>query len=185
MLYFLKFKDLTCNFCAFSHFLFYFSVSFYSIWIKIIWKFRKNVGLHAYRLGSVLNRSWTGLRTAIFSGLSQKFWEDWDCWSAWTGYSPVRFSVPFRSYEPVLEALLSAVVFFIIIIRALGPYWEWKTGVFLAFCLTLCRFLRCSFLIFVLTAREILCLFKGAFPHALDIIAISASSWAKRGYALV
>jgi hypothetical protein len=56
MLYFLKFKGLTCNFCAFSHFI-YFSVSFYPIWIKIISKFRENVGLHAYHLGSVLNRS--------------------------------------------------------------------------------------------------------------------------------
>ena len=96
----------------FFSFFFYFSVSFYPIWMKIIWKFRKNVGLHAYRLGLVLNRSWTGLRTAIFSGLSQKFWEDRDRWSAWTGYSPVRFLVPFQSYEPDLEALLSAVVFF-------------------------------------------------------------------------
>ena len=104
MLYFLKFKILTCNFCAFSHF-FYFSVSFYPIWMEILSKFRENVGLQAYHLGSVLNRSWTGLRTAVFSGLSQKNWEDRDRWSAWTGYSPVRFSVPFRSYEPDLEAL--------------------------------------------------------------------------------
>ena len=104
MLYFLKFKDLTCNFCAFSHFI-YFSVSFYPIWMKILSKFRENVGLQAYRLGLVLNRSWTGLRIAVFSGLSQKNWEDRDHWSAWTGYSPVRFSVPFRSYEPDLEAL--------------------------------------------------------------------------------
>ena len=29
MLYFLKFKDLTCNFCTFSWFFYYFSVSFY------------------------------------------------------------------------------------------------------------------------------------------------------------
>ena len=106
MLYFLKFKDLTCNFCAFSRF-FYFSVSFYPICMKILSKFRENVGLQAYRLGSVLNRSWTGLRTAVFSGLSQKNWEDRDRWSAWTGYSPVRFSVPFRSYKPDLEALLT------------------------------------------------------------------------------
>ena len=104
MLYFLKFKDLTCNFCAFSR-SFYFLVSFYPIWMKILSKFRENVGLQAYRLGSVLNWSWTSLRTAVFSGLSQKNWEDRDCWSAWTGYSPVRFSVPFRSYEPDLEAL--------------------------------------------------------------------------------
>ena len=86
-------------------FFFYFSVSFYPIWIKFLSKFRENVGLQAYRLGSVLNRSWTSLRTAVFSGVSQKNWEDRDCWSAWTGYSPVRFSVPFRSYEPDLEAL--------------------------------------------------------------------------------
>ena len=52
MLYFLKFEDLTCNFCAFSCFI-YFSVSFYPIWIKIISKFRENVGLHFYRLGLV------------------------------------------------------------------------------------------------------------------------------------
>ena len=104
MLYFLKFKDLTCNFCAFSRF-FYFSVSFYPIWMKLLSKFRENVGLQAYYLGLVLNQSWTGLRTAVFSGLSQKNWEVRDCWSAWTGYSPVRFSVPFRSYEPDLEAL--------------------------------------------------------------------------------
>ena len=104
MLYFLKFKDLTCNFCAFSRF-FYFSVSFYPIWMKILSKFRENVGIQAHRLGLVLNRSWTGLRTAVFSGLSQKNWEDQDRWSAWTGYSPVWFSVPFQSYEPDLEAL--------------------------------------------------------------------------------
>ena len=78
---------------------------FYPIWMKFLSKFRENVGLQAYRLGSVLNRSWTGLRTTVFSGLSQKNWEDRDCWSAWTGYSPVRFSVPFRSYKPDLEAL--------------------------------------------------------------------------------
>ena len=84
---------------------FYFSVSFYLIWMKILWKFRENVGLQAYRLGLVLNRSWTGLRTVVFSSLSQKNWEDRDCWSAWTSYSPVRFLVPFRSYEPDLEAL--------------------------------------------------------------------------------
>ena len=35
----------------FFSFFFYFSVSFYPIWIKIISKFRENVGLHAYRLG--------------------------------------------------------------------------------------------------------------------------------------
>ena len=101
MLYFLKFKDLTCNFCAFSLFFFYFLVSFYPIWMKILSKFRENVGLQAYHLGLVLNRSWT----AVFSGLSQKNWEAQDRWSAWTGYSLVRFSVPFWSYEPGLEAL--------------------------------------------------------------------------------
>ena len=84
---------------------YYFSVSFYPIWMKFLSKFRENVGLQAYCLGLVLNRSWTGLRTAVFSGLSQKNWEDRDCWSAWTGYSLVRFSVPFWSYEPDLEAL--------------------------------------------------------------------------------
>ena len=83
----------------------YFSVSFYPIWVKIISEFRENVGLHAYHLCLVLNQSWTGLRTAVFFGLSQKNWEDRDHWSAWTGYSPVWFSVPFRSYEPDLEAL--------------------------------------------------------------------------------
>ena len=88
-----------CNFCAFSRFL-YFSVSFYPIWIKNLSKFRENVGLHAYRLVLVLNQSWTGL----FQSFS-KNWEDWDCWSAWTSYSPVQFLVPFRSYEPDLEAL--------------------------------------------------------------------------------
>ena len=66
----------------------------------------KNVGLHAYRLGLVLNRSWTSLRTVVFSGLSQKNWEDRDHWSTWTGYSLVWFSVPFQFYEPDLEALL-------------------------------------------------------------------------------
>ena len=75
---------------------------------EILSKFRENVGLQAYRLGSVLNRSWTGLRTAVFFGLSQKNWEDRDRWSAWTGYSLVRFSVPFRSYEPDLETLSTA-----------------------------------------------------------------------------
>ena len=75
--------------------------------MKFLSKFRENVGLQAYRLGSVLNRSWTGLRTAVFSGLSQKNWEDRDCWSTWTGYSPVWFSVPFQSYKPDLEALLT------------------------------------------------------------------------------
>ena len=46
--------------------------------LKILSKFRENVGLQAYCLGSVLNWSWTGLRTAVFSGpsLSQKNWED-------------------------------------------------------------------------------------------------------------
>ena len=36
---------------------FYFSVSFYPIWMKNLSKFRENVGLQAYRLGLVLNRS--------------------------------------------------------------------------------------------------------------------------------
>ena len=99
-------KIWRATFALFLVFL-YFSVSFYPIWMKNLSKFRENVGLQAYRLGSVLNRSWTGLRTAVFSGLSQKNWEDRDCWSAWTGYSPVRFSVPFRSYEQDLEALMS------------------------------------------------------------------------------
>jgi hypothetical protein len=66
MLYFLKFKDLTCNFCAFSRFI-YFLVSFYPIWIKIILKFRENVGLHAYRLDPVLNRSKPVLGPRSFS----------------------------------------------------------------------------------------------------------------------
>ena len=94
----------------FFSFFFYFSVSFYPIWMKFLSKFRENVGLQAYRLGSVLNRSWTGPRTAVFSGLSQKNLEDRDCWSAWTGYSPVWFSVPFRSYEPDLEALFPRII---------------------------------------------------------------------------
>ena len=92
-------KIWRATFALFLVFLFYFSVSFYPIWMKIISKFRENVGLHAYCLGLVLNQSWTSLRTAVFSGLSQKIWEDWVRWSAWTGYSPVRFSVPFWSYE--------------------------------------------------------------------------------------
>ena len=91
-------------------FFFYFSVSFYPICMKILSKFRENVGLQAYRLGSVLNRSWTGLRTAVFSGLSQKNREDRDRWSAWTGYSAVQFLVPFRSYEPDLEALSATAI---------------------------------------------------------------------------
>ena len=45
----------------FSFLYIYFSVSFYPIWMKILSKFRENVGLQAYRLCSVLNRSWTGL----------------------------------------------------------------------------------------------------------------------------
>ena len=104
MLYFLKFKDLTCNFCAFSHF-YLFLGHFLPDLHEILSKFRKNVGLQAYCLGLVLIRSWTSLRTAVFSSLSQNNWEDQDRWYAWTGYSPVRFSVPFRSYEPDLEAL--------------------------------------------------------------------------------
>ena len=36
---------------------FYFSVSLYPIWMKIILKFREIVGLHAYRFVLVLNRS--------------------------------------------------------------------------------------------------------------------------------
>ena len=73
-----------------------------SVFTRFEWKFYQNyVGLQTYRL----SRSWTGLRIAVFSGLSQKNWEDRDHWSALTGYSPVRFSVPFRSYEPDLEAL--------------------------------------------------------------------------------
>ena len=96
MLYFLKFKDLTCNFCAFSGF-FFFLVSFYPIWMKILSKFRENIGLQAYHLG------------LVFSCLSQKNWENRDRWSAWTGYSLVRFSVPFRSYEMDLEALFGKV----------------------------------------------------------------------------
>ena len=39
MPYFVKLKDLTCNFCSFYHF-FYFSASFYLNWMKIISKFR-------------------------------------------------------------------------------------------------------------------------------------------------
>ena len=104
MLYFVKFKDLMCNFCAFSPF-FYFSVSFYPFWMKITLKFRENVGLHTYCLKLVLNLSWTGLRTAVLSGLSQKNWENQDHWSTWTGYSPVWFLVSFQSYKPDLEAL--------------------------------------------------------------------------------
>ena len=46
---------------ALFFFFFYFSVSFYPIWMKFLSKFRENVGLQAYHLGSVLNRSWTGL----------------------------------------------------------------------------------------------------------------------------
>ena len=42
--------------CTFSHF-FNFSISFYPIWMKIISKFSENVGLHAYCLSLVLNRS--------------------------------------------------------------------------------------------------------------------------------
>ena len=45
--------------------------------MKIISKFSENVGLHANHLSSVLNRSWTGLRTAVFSGLSQKLGGPW------------------------------------------------------------------------------------------------------------
>ena len=45
-----------CKFCAFSRFT-YFLVSFYPIWIKILSKFKENVGLHAYSLGTVLNQS--------------------------------------------------------------------------------------------------------------------------------
>jgi hypothetical protein len=45
-----------CNFCAFSRFI-YFLVSFYQIWIKIISKFREHVGIRAYHLDPVLNRS--------------------------------------------------------------------------------------------------------------------------------
>ena len=45
----------------FLFFYFYFSVSFYLIWMKFLSKFRENVGLQAYCLGLVLNRSWTGL----------------------------------------------------------------------------------------------------------------------------
>ena len=101
---FLNSKIWRATFVLFLVFL-YFSVSFYPIWMKFFSKFRENVGLQAYYLSLVLNRSWTGLRTAVFSGLSQKNWEDQDRWSAWTGYSPVRFSVPFRSFEPDLEAL--------------------------------------------------------------------------------
>ena len=93
----------------FFSFFFYFSVSFYPIWMKNLSKFRENVGLQAYHLGLVLYQSWTSLRTAVFFGLSQKNWEDWDHWSAWTGYSPVWFLVPFRSYEPDLEALFGKV----------------------------------------------------------------------------
>ena len=76
---------------------YYFSVSFYPIWMKNLSKFKENVGLQAYYLG------------LVFSCLSQKNWEDRDRWSAWTSYSLVRFSVPFRSYEPDLEALFGKV----------------------------------------------------------------------------
>jgi hypothetical protein len=63
---FLKFKDLTRNFCTFSRFI-YFLVSFYPIWIKIISTFSENVGLHAYHLDPVLNPSKPVLGPRSFS----------------------------------------------------------------------------------------------------------------------
>ena len=82
-------KIWRATFVLFLIFFFNFSVSFYPIWMKIISKFRENVGPYAYCLSLVLNRSWTGL--------SQKNWEVQDCWSAWTGYSPVLRTGPWST----------------------------------------------------------------------------------------
>ena len=102
----MKFKDLTCNFCAFScFFLFYLYIS-WSVFTRFEWKLYQNLEKMQGYTPTISARSWTSLRTAVFSGLSQKNWEDRDRWSAWTGYSPIWFSVPFWSYEPDLEALV-------------------------------------------------------------------------------
>ena len=52
MLYFMKFLNLTGDFCGFHHFI-YFSASFYPIWMNKILQFTENLGLHDYYLGLV------------------------------------------------------------------------------------------------------------------------------------
>ena len=88
MPYFVKLKDLTCNFCGFYHF-FNFSASFYPNWMKIISKFRYILGLHVYHLGSVLDRSKPVLALTK--------WKDRD-----RGPGPVRSISPMRSLGPDL-----------------------------------------------------------------------------------
>jgi hypothetical protein len=78
MLYFVKFKILTGNFCGFYCFIYFFA-SFYSIWIKNISKFRETSGLHDYRLGFVLNRSEPVLKDRSFPVFLEKKWKDQDC----------------------------------------------------------------------------------------------------------
>ena len=73
MLYFLKFKDLMCNFCAFSRFFIFLSQFLPDLnenYIKIWRKCR------ATRLPSRFGPE------PVFSCLSQKNWEDQDRWSA-------------------------------------------------------------------------------------------------------
>jgi len=65
MLYFVKFKDLTCNFCNFYHFINSLA-SFYLIWMKFILKFKK-----IYRTTRLPTRFGPGLvliglKTAVF-----------------------------------------------------------------------------------------------------------------------
>ena len=49
----------------------------------------------------------TGLRTAVFSGLSLKNWKDQDCGPDRTGPGPVRFIGPMWSLGPDLKALIT------------------------------------------------------------------------------
>ena len=86
MLYFVKFKDLTRNFCGFYHFI-YFSTSFYPIWMKFILKFREYLGLHDYQLGLVQDRSFSNKLER--PGLRSSQDRSWS-WSSPRSYAVLR-----------------------------------------------------------------------------------------------
>ena len=67
MTYFVKLKDLMCNFCGFYHF-FNFSASFYPNWMKIISKLYQNFRPTRLLSWFGLRPVQTGPRTTVFSG---------------------------------------------------------------------------------------------------------------------
>ena len=96
---------MTDDFCGFYHF-FYFSASFYPIWMKKISKFREILGLHDYHLGSVLDRSEPVPKPRSFLVFHLTNQKDRDRGPGRTGPGPVQFPVLKWSVGPDLKALV-------------------------------------------------------------------------------